>query len=239
MNKMTALKLNNISKDFDGSTVLDGLSLELGKGMIGVLAGESGSGKTTIMRIIAGLESASSGDVTVSGYAAGSSIHKQGKVGLVFQDYALFPHLNVYKNITFGLHQLSKQEQQNRAEAVLELVNLDGLKHRYPHQLSGGQQQRIAIARALAPQPSIILFDEPFSNLDSIQKNKLREQIKVLIKQTKSTALVVTHDINDAMLLADEIFIIKKGKVLQSGSPESLRQSPATPYVEALINNDT
>jgi iron(III) transport system ATP-binding protein len=235
--KIGSLSLKNIRKSFGNTVVLDDIELTMEGGQISALVGESGSGKTTLMRIIAGLEHPDAGSVFINAVESTFLTPQKRNIGLVFQDYALFPHLTVSQNITFGVHGKSKKEKQEIVADLLALVKLPELATRYPHQLSGGQQQRVAIARAIAPEPSLMLFDEPFSNLDPIRKNDLREQIKTLMHKTQTSALIVTHDIEDAMLLADTIFVIQQGSVVQSGSPLQIRENPVNQHVAKLTKS--
>ena len=228
------LDLQNISKAFDTKNVLKDVSLHLEQGQIGAIVGESGSGKTTLMRIIAGLETADQGDITIAGTDMTHTPPSKRHIGFVFQDYALFPHLTVQQNICFGLKNMSRNEKSDLVTKLLDMIHLPDIAKRYPHQLSGGQQQRVAIARALAPQPSLLLFDEPFSNLDPIKKSNLREEIKSLIKETGTSAIIVTHDVDDALRIADTMFIVQHGEIVQSGEPEEIVSQPASDYVSQL-----
>ncbi|TVQ20304.1 MAG: ABC transporter ATP-binding protein, partial [Bacteroidetes bacterium] len=156
---------------------------------------------------------------------------QQRQVGIVFQDYALFPHKTVWENITFGLFRLSRDIASEKARNIISLSGLEGLEKRYPHQLSGGQKQRVALARAMAPEPRIILFDEPFSNIDSLRKNQMRDDIRDIIRKTGSTAIFVTHDTKDVLAMADKVAVIKNGRSLQTGKPEDVYNFPANSYV--------
>ncbi|MBB5326195.1 iron(III) transport system ATP-binding protein [Anoxybacillus tepidamans] len=201
-------------------------SLSIDKGEIISILGDSGSGKSTILRLIAGLEIPQSGTIKIDGKTILSHTHftppeKRG-VGMVFQDYALFPHMTVAKNIMFGLRNMKKAEKLARLEEMLELINLKDFKNRYPYELSGGQQQRVALARALAPAPSLLIFDEPFSNLDASLQEKIRGELRVLLKQTGITSIFVTHDQADAKALADRIVYIKNGTIERIVSSTSL-----------------
>ncbi|ESU32422.1 hypothetical protein G3A_11475 [Bacillus sp. 17376] len=192
-------------------------NLEIDKGEIVSILGESGSGKSTVLRLIAGLETPSGGMIKIDGKTVSDDFtfippEKRG-VGLVFQDYALFPHMTVAKNIKFGLRHLGWKEKLSRVEEMLDLVGLSEYKNRYPHELSGGQQQRIALARALAPEPSILILDEPFSNLDANLQKRIRGELREILKQTGITSIFVTHDHEDAKTLADRIVYIENGKV--------------------------
>lgn len=205
---------------------INNFSLEIEKGEIISILGESGSGKSTVLRLIAGLEIPISGEIIM-----GDKIilddrafvlpEKRG-IGMVFQDYALFPHLTVEGNIKFGLKNFSKGEREKRLQEMLELVSLEDYKKRYPYELSGGQQQRVALARALAPKPSLILLDEPFSNLDKDLQNKIREELKEIIKQTGITSIFVTHDRDDSKAIADRVVILNRGIISDIGTPNKL-----------------
>lgn len=198
-----------IIRDFD---------LEMFKGEIISILGESGSGKSTILRIIAGLEVPEKGLIKIEDKVIvdkNSFVQPENRgVGMVFQDYALFPHKTVEGNIKFGLKNMSNKEKNERLEEVLDLVSLRDYKERYPYELSGGQQQRVALARALAPAPSLLLLDEPFSNLDKDLQDKIREELKIILKQTSTTTIFVTHDRTDAVALADRIVVLKKGQMV-------------------------
>lgn len=202
---------------------ISSFTISIEKGEVISILGRSGSGKSTILRILAGLEYPSDGSFTIDGQEifnkqAFIQPEKRG-IGMVFQDYALFPHMTVEKNILFGLSHLSKEERKKRLKEVLELVELTGFEKRYPHQLSGGQQQRVAIARALAPNPKLLLLDEPFSNLDAELQNKIRKDLRDILKKANITSIFVTHDEDDAHALADRIVKLKKGKIEQMGRP--------------------
>ncbi|MGJ9384715.1 ABC transporter ATP-binding protein [Salipaludibacillus sp. CF4.18] len=202
---------------------VDHFSIDLEKGEILAILGESGSGKSTILRLLAGLEVSAKGSIKVDNRLLCDEYtfvlpEKRG-IGMVFQDYALFPHMTVAQNITYGLKKWNRQQKKQRLEEVLDLVNLSEYPKRYPHELSGGQQQRVALARALAPNPALLLFDEPFSNLDANLQNKIREELKVILKKTGTTSIFVTHDENDVRALADKMVILNKGKMIKSGRP--------------------
>ncbi|OCA85836.1 ABC transporter [Bacillus sp. FJAT-27225] len=200
--------------------VIKDFSLDIEKGEIVSILGESGSGKSTILRLIAGLETPGNGTIVLGGETVCDDHdivppEKRG-IGFVFQDYALFPHMTVEKNILFGLKKKTRKEKRERLEEMLELVNLTGYAKRYPHELSGGQQQRVALARALAPKPSLLILDEPFSNLDAGLQEKIRGELREIIKQTGITSIFVTHDKEDAQAMADRIVYIENGKVKPS-----------------------
>lgn len=238
---MPIIELNNISKRYRKSDKLavDNVSFSLNKGQILALVGESGSGKTTLLRLIAGLEHPDSGIIQLAGQeivnGRKSLAANQRKTGMVFQDYALFPHLNIMDNIRFGLSGLSKETAINRVYETLELTGLKEDVKKYPHQLSGGQQQRVALARALAPRPEILLMDEPFSNLDTILRDQVREEVQQIIKSVGITAILVTHDTKDAFSTADQIAVMLNGKLLQIDTPDTLYNDPNSLYIAELF----
>lgn len=235
------LEINSLSKSFDKgkSFALKEVSFHLNEGDVCALVGESGSGKTTLVRLIAGLESPDAGTIKINGTTV-SSLQtfvppEKRKVGLVFQEYALFPHMTLFKNVLYGI---SKEKNKNaRAREVLELVGLGEMEDRYPHQLSGGQQQRVALARALAPNPSLLILDEPFSNLDAILRAQLRNEIFEIVKATGVTAVFVTHDTQDALAVADEILILQDGELIQKDEAANLYTKPNSIYVASLFGN--
>jgi iron(III) transport system ATP-binding protein len=238
---MPILSLDKISKKYSNSPkfAVEDISFTMEKGEILALVGESGSGKTTLLRLIAGLEHPDSGTLSLNGEIIvkdnRSLPANKRNVGMVFQDYALFPHMTIEENIAYGLHKLRKKEKKERILKTLQLVDLNEDPSKYPHQLSGGQQQRVALARAIAPQPSILLLDEPFSNLDSILRDQVREEVKRIIKKLGMTAILVTHDTKDALSTADRVAVMNNGKMLQNACPENLYENPATPYVAQLF----
>lgn len=235
------LELKNLYKKYQRKDVwaVKNLSLQVPKGELLALVGESGSGKTTLLRMIAGFEVPDQGTISLNGREVfGPAVNVQPenrRIGMVFQDYALFPHLRVRDNILFGLQKAKKNVKQGRLEELLELVGLQTQAHKYPHELSGGQQQRVALARALAPQPDILLLDEPFSNLDEVLKEQMRSDMRHIIKNTSITAIFVTHDTRDALTTADRIVILKDGSMHQAGSPHEVYESPANTYVAGFF----
>lgn len=235
------LQVNDVVKTFNRGKViaLNNISFSLEKGKILAIVGESGSGKTTLIRLISGLDVVNKGKIALNNTVVSSEnvfIEPQDRnVGMVFQDYALFPHLTVFDNIAYGI---SKNEnKKERVQEVLKLVGLCDLEKRYPHELSGGQQQRIALARALAPKPELLILDEPFSNLDVILRNQLRKDIHSILKETKTTAIFVTHDIKDALTISDEMMVLQKGKMLQYGLTKEVHENPEKSYVKLLFEN--
>ena len=236
---MSFLKIQNLSYQYPSSSklILDGVDLELAQGKTLAIVGESGSGKSTLLRLIAGLEKPQVGSIEMNNSILSSQkeflIPAQRNIGLVFQDFALFPHLNVAKNIGFGL-------KKNNPEKITELLSemqLSGYEKKQVHQLSGGEQQRVAIARALILNPSLLMLDEPFSNLDTMVRQSVRDFVKSLIRKKNITSILVTHDLEDARQVADKIVVLRNGKVQQLGSWDEITRSPANDYVEALFGN--
>ena len=217
------------------------VSFGLRAGDIGVLIGPSGCGKTTLLRAVAGLESASAGQIKLSGHtvsSAQSSVPaEKRRIGMVFQDYALFPHLDVGRNVAFGIHHLPKPERAARVAEVLEWVGLSGAEPRFPHELSGGQQQRVAMARALAPKPQLLLLDEPFSNLDVDLRERLAHEVRGILKAAGATALFVTHDQLEAFAIGDMIGVMHEGALHQWDDAYTLYHRPATRFVAEFIGH--
>ncbi|WP_303746695.1 ABC transporter ATP-binding protein [Stenotrophomonas pigmentata] len=223
--------------------VVDGLSLQLGRGEIGCLLGASGCGKTTVLRTIAGFEPLQQGRIVLAGRELATPQQalpaEQRRVGLMFQDYALFPHLDVAANVAFGLRGLPRAQRKARVQALLQYVGLPGLEQRYPHELSGGQQQRVALARALAPAPDLLLLDEPFSNLDVDTRQRLAGELRELLKAAGTTVLMVTHDQSEAFAMADRIGVMHDGRLLQWDTAQALYQAPLDPFVAGFIGRGT
>jgi iron(III) transport system ATP-binding protein len=219
--------------------VLEALSLRLDAGEIACLLGASGCGKTTVLRAIAGFEPVRAGRIVLQGQeianGGGGMPPEQRRIGMMFQDYALFPHLDVANNIGFGLSALSKPTRAARVAEMLELIGLSDRSRAYPHELSGGQQQRVALARALAPAPALILLDEPFSNLDTDTRGRLVEDTRALLKAAGATALLVTHDQVEAFAIADRIGVMAEGRILQWGTPVELYARPVDRRVAGFI----
>jgi len=220
---------------------VDGVSFGLRAGDIGVLIGPSGCGKTTLLRAVAGLERASSGSITLQGETVSDGQHhmpaEQRRIGMVFQDYALFPHLDIARNVGFGISKLARNEREQRVAEVLKLVGLDGMQDRHPHELSGGQQQRVALARALAPRPRLLLLDEPFSNLDVDLRERLAHEVRAILKAAGATALFVTHDQLEAFAIGDVIGVMHQGHLHQWDDAYALYHRPATRFVAEFIGH--
>lgn len=233
------LRLECIRHSYGEQTVVNDLSLTLRKGMIGCLLGPSGCGKTTVLRCIAGFESVSSGKILLNDIKVSSVDFflppEQRRIGMVFQDYALFPHLDVAANTGFGLHQLPRAESKLRVDELLETVGLSDVAKKYPHELSGGQQQRVALARALAPRPDLLLLDEPFSNLDVSLRERLSLEVREILKTQGITAMLVTHDQYEAFTLADEIGVMYQGEIQQWDTAYNLYHRPANRFVANFI----
>jgi iron(III) transport system ATP-binding protein len=233
------LAVRDLRHAYGSNEVIRGLSLSLAKGTIGCLLGASGCGKTTVLRCIAGFEPVQAGEIWLNGQL----VSRRGvrtptearRVGMVFQDYALFPHLTVAENIGFGLREGDRAARARRVDETLETVRLGGLRDKYPDELSGGQQQRIALARALAPRPDLLLLDEPFSNLDVEFRTQLSVEVREILKQQNTTAILVTHDQHEAFNLADEIGIMHDGAIEQWDTPYRLYHEPVNRYVADFV----
>lgn len=240
---MIALGLYDLNHRFRDVIAVDGLSLEVDPGELVCLVGPSGCGKTTVLRIAAGLEAIQHGrviigDRLVADRASGRSDPPDARsVGLMFQDFALFPHLTVGENVAFGLHRLAPAERAAITGAMLERVGMGDRAGAYPHTLSGGQQQRVALARALAPGPGVMLLDEPFSGLDANLRRDMRDRTLHILKDAGTAALLVTHDPEEAMFMADRIAVMRDGRIEQIGTPEAIFFHPATPFVASFFGD--
>jgi iron(III) transport system ATP-binding protein len=236
-----ALRCREVSKRFGSVVAVDAVDLEVARGEFVALLGPSGCGKTTLLRIVAGLERADGGSVEVDGTLVdGPTVHvspEDRSVGMVFQAYALFPHLDVRANLAFGLRGLERRERQDRVEEVLTLVGLEGLGARMPSELSGGQQQRVALARAIAPRPSLLLMDEPFSSLDAAMRASVREDVRRILKEAGQTALLVTHDQEEALSVTDRVGVMFAGSLHQMADPRTLYREPATREVASFVGD--
>ena len=237
MSQPLLLNLRNLACGYQDQQVVQDLNLHLNTGDIGCLLGSSGCGKTTTLRAIAGFEPVYEGEITL----AGEVISRPGftlapekrRIGMVFQDYALFPHLSVAENIGFGIRKHPRLKQVT--DELLELVNLGTLGKRYPHELSGGQQQRVALARALAPEPQLLLLDEPFSNLDGELRRRLSHEVREILKARGTSAILVTHDQEEAFAVSDHVGVFKEGRLEQWDTPYNLYHEPLTPFVASFI----
>lgn len=235
------LHLQNVTKQFAETTfpAVDNVSLTLQQGDILGLLGPSGCGKTTLLRMIAGFERSQAGEIKIGEQVVCDRSTcipaEQRDIGVVFQDYALFPHLNVAENVAFGLKNFSRQQIQKRIAEVITLVRLEGLEKRYPYELSGGQQQRVALARALAPQPQLMLLDEPLSNLDIQVRLRLREEIRDILKAAGTSAIFVTHDQEEALAISDIVGVMRQGYLEQIGTPEEIYTHPASRFVAEFV----
>jgi iron(III) transport system ATP-binding protein len=234
------LELRSVSCAYDPSKpAIHDISFSGREGEILCLLGPSGCGKTTILRAIAGLEPVRSGQIFLSGRLVSSSSEtiptEERRVGMVFQEYALFPHLRVADNIAFGLGRLSRAERKCRVQEMLRLTGLEGLDRRYPHELSGGQQQRVALSRALVQNPVLLLLDEPFSNLDPDMAGRMRQEVHTLLRRMKTTTILVTHDHDEAFAMADRIAVLNQGVLEQMDSPELIYHLPATRFVADFV----
>jgi iron(III) transport system ATP-binding protein len=233
------LELDKVCHSYGERQILSNLNLRVDKGMIGCLLGASGCGKTTVLRCIAGFEQVTAGTIAVNGVIVsqpGDTMPpEKRRVGMVFQDFALFPHLTVARNIAFGLRASGELRPESRVAELLATVGLEQVANRYPHELSGGQQQRVALARALAPRPDVMLLDEPFSNLDVTMRERLAQEVRDILKQQNTTAILVTHEQNEAFNIADEIGIMAEGAIEQWGTPYQLYHEPATRFVADFV----
>ena len=236
---MPLLDIDCISHAYGTQAVVRELSFQLETGQIACLLGASGCGKTTMLRLIAGFERPASGSIRLNGVTvADTNLHmpaEKRRIGMVFQDYALFPHLSIADNIGFGLHQKSTLEIRQRVDEMLDLIGLSNRGERYPHELSGGQQQRVALARALAPEPHLLLLDEPFSNLDIALRERLSLEVRDILKRAGMAAILVTHDQNEAFAVADVVGIMREGRIEQWDTPYNLYHRPATRHVADFV----
>jgi iron(III) transport system ATP-binding protein len=237
----TVLSIEGVSKNYGPEAAVEELSLSVKDGELLTMLGPSGCGKTTTLRMIAGLEAPSSGSITIAGETVTAdgddAYHKpeERDVGIVFQDYALFPHLNVAENIAFGLTEMDDDEIDQRVAELLELVDLEAHEEKMPNQLSGGQQQRVALARSLAPEPDVLLLDEPFSNLDVRLRVEMREEVRRILKRAGVTAISVTHDQEEALSISDRVAIMNDGNIAQVGDPAEVFENPESRFVASFL----
>jgi iron(III) transport system ATP-binding protein len=232
------ISVDSVSVSFDDAVALSDFSLDVPSGALLTLVGPSGCGKTTALRVIAGFQDVDAGSVSIRGVEVlGPKTNvppEKRKVGMVFQDYALFPHISVAENVGYGVR---GSDRVSRVDEVLELVGLTGYGPRFPHELSGGEQQRVALARALAPSPDVVLLDEPFSNLDAPQRERMRRELKKIIKTAGVTAVLVTHDQAEALAIADVVAVMREGTIVQVGRPDAVYRSPADPWVAGFLGD--
>jgi iron(III) transport system ATP-binding protein len=234
-----AIHLQSVSKSFGATHAVREVSLEIERGELMAVLGPSGCGKTTLLRLIAGFEAPDGGSVavgeeTVAGPGALVPPEKR-RVGMVFQDFALFPHLTVEANIAFGLSRRPREEREELTRRTLELVGLQHKAGRHPHELSGGERQRVALARALAPEPEVVLLDEPFSSLDATLRADLRREVELILRDAEATALLVTHDQEEALSLADRLAVMREGRIVQVGAPEEVYGRPASRWAAQFV----
>ena len=234
-----ALRCSGLTKRYGHTLAVDRVDLEVPRGVLTALLGPSGCGKTTVLRLIAGLLDPDDGRIEIDGHlVTGRDVAlapERRHVGMVFQDYALFPHLSVARNVAYGLRHLSRDERAQRVRESLTLVGLEELSERLPTALSGGQQQRVALARALAPEPDLILLDEPFSNLDASLRVSVREEVRAILHTADQTAVFVTHDQEEALSLADLVAVMDAGRIHQMADPQTLYTQPATRFVAEFV----
>lgn len=235
------LVLDKVARRLGQVAALDGVSLSVGEAQIVCLVGHSGCGKSTLLRVVAGVERLDSGSLTLAGRVVSNGTTfvepEDRNVGFMFQDYALFPHLTARQNIGFGLRAMDRQRRPGRIGEVLERLGISALAERYPHQLSGGEQQRIALARALAPQPSVLLMDEPFSNLDPGLRETIRRETMALIRSLGMTAIIVTHDPEEALSTGDWLALMRQGRIVESGVSEKIYGRPLTAYAASFFSH--
>ncbi|MBK8049087.1 MAG: ABC transporter ATP-binding protein [Anaerolineales bacterium] len=232
------LEVERVGKWFEpGKLVLDGVSLAVRDGEIACLLGPSGCGKSTLLRVIAGLETPDASEIRFDGEDVTALEPYRRRFGLMFQDYALFPHMSVSQNVGFGLRMANLEQRTiaRRVQEVLELVNLQGYGERSVDRLSGGEQQRVALARTLAPAPRLVMLDEPLANLDRLLREDLVEDLRVILRRVGATAIVVTHDQQEAFVLADHVAVMRQGQIVQEGSPEEVYQNPASRFVADFL----
>jgi ABC-type Fe3+/spermidine/putrescine transport system ATPase subunit len=242
---VAVIEVRNLVKQFGAFRAVDDISLEVDAGQILVIVGGSGSGKTTTLRCIAGLERPTTGTISIDGEVVSSDTFfvppERRDIGMVFQSYALWPHMTIFDNIAYGLKlkRVPQAEIRQRIEAIMELVGLEGLGARYPATLSGGQQQRVALARSAVVEPKVLLLDEPLSNLDAKLREQMRTDLRRLVKKLNATAIHITHDQNEAMAMADRVVYMRQGRIEQAGTPRELYRTPASLRVAEFVGTAT
>ncbi|HYN31114.1 MAG TPA: ABC transporter ATP-binding protein, partial [Ilumatobacteraceae bacterium] len=232
---VVALSVRDATRRLGDHDVVDHVSFDVDDGELVAVVGPSGCGKSTLLRIIAGLDGAASARIVLDGVDVTGLPPERRRIGLVFQDHALFPHRSVAQNIAFGLRHLDRRTRASRVDELLELVRLPGVGTRYPHELSGGEQQRIALARALAPDPAVVLLDEPFASLDPGLRDDVRSDIVVALRERKAAAVLVTHDREEALSLGDRVAVMSAGRVLQIGRPVEVYERPVDRFVARFL----
>ena len=238
---MIALEVRNLTRQFELGALpaVYDASFAIKKGEILAMVGPSGCGKTTTLRLIAGFEQPDAGSVILAGQVIAdprrSVPTEQRGIGMVFQEHALFPHLTVFENVAFGLKRQPRRAAEDRTKAMLDLIGLGRLSHRYPYEISGGERQRVALARALAPQPIVLLLDEPFSSLDADLRKQIREEVRLILKEIGATAIFVTHDQEEALFMGDRLAVFDQGRLEQLGTPEEIFHCPATRFVAEFM----
>jgi iron(III) transport system ATP-binding protein len=238
METTPVIKCSGVVKHFGDTLAVYGVSFDLSPGEIVSILGPSGCGKTTILRLIAGFERVDSGEIIIQGQRVSGSTEyvppERRNVGMVFQEYALFPHMTVLQNVAFGLQGMARLQRDQRLADVIELVRLAGLETRYPNELSGGQQQRVALARTLAPRPVTVLLDEPFSNLDASMRSEMRQEVERILRDNNIATIFVTHDREEAFAMADRVGVMNSGRLEQIDAPDAIYHRPATRFVAQL-----
>ena len=233
------IECTGVSKSFGPAPAVDEISFALRTGEVLSILGPSGAGKTTLLRLIAGFERLDGGEISIQGRVVSSASQHvapdRRNVGMVFQEYALFPHKTVAENVTFGLHRLGASERDERLAEVIDLVKLGGLEGRYPHELSGGQQQRVALARTIAPRPAAVLLDEPFSNLDAGLRREMRREVGSILRESGTATIIVTHDQEAAFAIGDRVGVVRDGRLEQVDAPFAIYESPATQFVARMV----
>ncbi len=235
------IQCEGLTKRYGATTAVDGAKLEVERGKTLALLGPSGCGKTTLLRLFAGFEIPDAGRILIRGrkvFGEGAWIPPERRhIGFVFQDYALFPHLSVGGNVAFGINNCSRAERRKKVEAMLELVGLQNQGHKMPHQLSGGQQQRVALARALAPDPDVVLLDEPFSNLDAGLRRQVSQELRRILEAANATAVFVTHDQEEALNLGAKVAVMSEGRIIESGAPRDIYLHPKSPAAARIVGS--